>query len=36
MFFDALTMACVADELRSTILGGRVQPIIPGGSNDAL
>ncbi len=25
MFFDALTMACVADELRNTILGGRVQ-----------
>jgi predicted ribosome quality control (RQC) complex YloA/Tae2 family protein len=25
MFFDALTMACVADELRSTILEGRVQ-----------
>ena len=25
MFFDALTMACIADELRATILGGRVQ-----------
>jgi predicted ribosome quality control (RQC) complex YloA/Tae2 family protein len=25
MFFDALTMACVAQELRSTILEGRVQ-----------
>ena len=25
MFFDALTLACVADELRATILGGRVQ-----------
>jgi predicted ribosome quality control (RQC) complex YloA/Tae2 family protein len=25
MFFDALTMACVADELRATVLGGRVQ-----------
>ena len=25
MFFDALTMACVAGELRATILGGRVQ-----------
>lgn len=31
MFFDALTMACVADELRSTILGGRVQQVLlPG------
>ena len=28
MFFDALTMACVADELRSTILGDRVQQIL--------
>jgi len=28
MYFDALTMACVADELRSTILGGRVQNIL--------
>jgi predicted ribosome quality control (RQC) complex YloA/Tae2 family protein len=28
MFFDALTMACVADELRSTILGGRVQQVL--------
>jgi predicted ribosome quality control (RQC) complex YloA/Tae2 family protein len=25
MYFDALTMACMADELRATILGGRVQ-----------
>ena len=25
MYFDALTMACVADELRGTILNGRVQ-----------
>lgn len=25
MFFDALTMACVASELRATVLGGRVQ-----------
>ena len=25
MHFDALTLACVADELRSDILGGRVQ-----------
>lgn len=25
MPFDALTLDCVADELRSTILGGRVQ-----------
>ncbi len=25
MYFDALTMACVADELRHVILGGRVQ-----------
>lgn len=28
MFFDALTMTCVADELRSTILGGRVQQVL--------
>jgi predicted ribosome quality control (RQC) complex YloA/Tae2 family protein len=28
MFFDALTMACVADELRHTILGGRVQRVL--------
>jgi predicted ribosome quality control (RQC) complex YloA/Tae2 family protein len=28
MFFDALTMACVADELRSTILNGRVQQVV--------
>ncbi len=28
MFFDALTMACVVDELRSTILGGRVQQVL--------
>ncbi len=28
MFFDALTMACVAGELRSTILGGRVQQVV--------
>ncbi len=25
MFFDALTMACIADELRAAVLGGRVQ-----------
>ena len=25
MFFDALTLACIADELRATVLGGRVQ-----------
>ncbi len=25
MYFDALTMACMADELRNTLLGGRVQ-----------
>jgi predicted ribosome quality control (RQC) complex YloA/Tae2 family protein len=28
MYFDALTMACVAGELRSTILGGRVQQVL--------
>jgi predicted ribosome quality control (RQC) complex YloA/Tae2 family protein len=28
MYFDALTMACVADELRNTILGGRVQDVL--------
>jgi predicted ribosome quality control (RQC) complex YloA/Tae2 family protein len=28
MYFDALTMACVADELRHTILGGRVQQVL--------
>jgi predicted ribosome quality control (RQC) complex YloA/Tae2 family protein len=28
MFFDALTMACVAGELRDTILGGRVQQVL--------
>ncbi len=28
MFFDALTMACVADELRGTVLGGRVQRVL--------
>jgi predicted ribosome quality control (RQC) complex YloA/Tae2 family protein len=28
MFFDALTMACVADELRTTLLGGRVQQVL--------
>jgi predicted ribosome quality control (RQC) complex YloA/Tae2 family protein len=28
MYFDALTMACVADELRATILGGRVQQVL--------
>ena len=28
MFFDALTMACVAGELRATILGGRVQQVL--------
>jgi predicted ribosome quality control (RQC) complex YloA/Tae2 family protein len=28
MFFDALTMACIADELRNTILHGRVQRVV--------
>ena len=28
MHFDALTLACIADELRSTILGGRVQQVL--------
>jgi predicted ribosome quality control (RQC) complex YloA/Tae2 family protein len=28
MFFDALTMACVADELRRTVLGGRIQRVL--------
>jgi predicted ribosome quality control (RQC) complex YloA/Tae2 family protein len=28
MFFDALTMACIAAELRATILGGRVQQVV--------
>jgi predicted ribosome quality control (RQC) complex YloA/Tae2 family protein len=28
MFFDALTMACIADELEDTILGGRVQQVL--------
>jgi predicted ribosome quality control (RQC) complex YloA/Tae2 family protein len=28
MLFDALTMACVADELRHTVLGGRVQRVL--------
>ena len=28
MFFDALTMACMADELRASILGGRVQKVL--------
>jgi predicted ribosome quality control (RQC) complex YloA/Tae2 family protein len=28
MSFDALTMACIADELRSTVLGGRVQRVL--------
>jgi predicted ribosome quality control (RQC) complex YloA/Tae2 family protein len=28
MFFDALTMACVAGDLRATILGGRVQQVL--------
>jgi predicted ribosome quality control (RQC) complex YloA/Tae2 family protein len=31
MFFDALTLACLTDELRSAILGGRVQQVLlPG------
>lgn len=31
MYFDALTLAAVADELRATILGGRVQRVLlPG------
>jgi predicted ribosome quality control (RQC) complex YloA/Tae2 family protein len=28
MYFDALTLACVADELRQTVLGGRVQRVL--------
>jgi predicted ribosome quality control (RQC) complex YloA/Tae2 family protein len=28
MFFDALTMACVVDELRGTILHGRIQQVL--------
>ncbi len=28
MYFDALSMACVADELRRQILGGRVQQVL--------
>ncbi len=28
MYFDALTMACVADELRASLLGGRVQRVL--------
>mgnify|MGYP001090453351 CR=1 FL=1 len=28
MYFDALTMACVADELREAVLGGRVQDVL--------
>jgi predicted ribosome quality control (RQC) complex YloA/Tae2 family protein len=28
MFFDALTMACAADELRGLILGGKVQQVL--------
>jgi predicted ribosome quality control (RQC) complex YloA/Tae2 family protein len=28
MYFDALTMACMADELRATILDGRVQQVL--------
>ncbi len=28
MLFDALTMACVADDLRRTVLGGRVQRVL--------
>jgi predicted ribosome quality control (RQC) complex YloA/Tae2 family protein len=28
MYFDALTMACVADELRTAVLGGRVQQVL--------
>jgi predicted ribosome quality control (RQC) complex YloA/Tae2 family protein len=28
MYFDALTMACVADELRASLLGGRVQAVL--------
>jgi predicted ribosome quality control (RQC) complex YloA/Tae2 family protein len=28
MFFDALTMACIVDELRDRVLGGRVQQIV--------
>lgn len=28
MYFDSLTMACVADELRATLLGGRGQQVL--------
>ena len=28
MHFDALTLACVADELGRTIVGGRVQQVV--------
>jgi predicted ribosome quality control (RQC) complex YloA/Tae2 family protein len=28
MYFDALTMSCVADELRDTLVGGRVQQVV--------
>lgn len=28
MYLDALTMACVADELRDTLVGGRVQEVL--------
>ena len=28
MFFDALTAACIAAELRDTVLGGRVQQVL--------
>ncbi|MBN1660898.1 MAG: NFACT family protein [Anaerolineae bacterium] len=28
MYFDALTMSCVADELRHTVVGGRVQQVV--------
>lgn len=32
MYFDALTLAAVADELRATILGGRIQRVLLPGS----
>jgi predicted ribosome quality control (RQC) complex YloA/Tae2 family protein len=31
MYFDALTIAAVADELRETILGGRIQRVLQTG-----
>ena len=28
MHFDALTLACITDELKQTLLGGRVQQVL--------